>query len=56
MKVENSDVELIKKAVELSMTKYCGVSAMLSKAVGINYTLQVNDQEIASGKAAFENF
>lgn len=53
VKAENPDNELIKKAVELSMTKYCGVSAMLSKAVNINYVLLVNDQEITSGKAAF---
>lgn len=55
VKSNSGDVELIKKAVDLSMTKYCGVSAMLSKAVQIKYILQLNGDEIASGKANFEN-
>lgn len=55
VQAENADMELLKKAVELSMTKYCGVSAMLSKAVNITYTLQLNDQEICSGIAKFED-
>lgn len=41
------------KAVELSMTKYCGVSAMLSKALPINYSIYLNDVQIASGQAKF---
>lgn len=51
---ESLDPELIKKSVELSMTKYCGVSAMLSKAVPIHYDIYVNQQNIHSGKAQFE--
>ena len=50
---ENLDVELINKAVNLSMTKYCGVSAMLSKAVPIYYSLYLNDSEIGKGQAQF---
>lgn len=53
LKSDSEEIEQIKKAVELSMTKYCGVSAMLSKAVGITYTLQVNQVEVATGKALF---
>lgn len=41
------------KAVELSMTRYCGVSAMLSKACPINYNIILNGQAIGQGKAAF---
>lgn len=55
VKSDTPDTEPIKKAVELSMTKYCGVSAMLTKAVNINYVLFVNDLEIANGKSIFEN-
>lgn len=56
LKAETQDFERIKKAVELSMTKYCGVSAMLSKAVDIRYVVQVNNEEVSSGKAMFETF
>lgn len=55
VKSNSREIELIKKAVDLSMTKYCGVSAMLSKAVTIKYILQLNGNEIASGNANFEN-
>lgn len=54
VKAENTDPELVKKAVDLSMTKYCGVSAMLSKAVDILYVIQMNGQEIGTGKANFD--
>lgn len=40
------DLELVKKAVILSMTKYCGVSAMLSKALPIKYEIVVNTEKI----------
>ena len=36
---ENEDK--VKKAIELSLDKYCGVSAMLRKNSPINYSLQV---------------
>ncbi len=41
------------KAVELSMTRYCGVSAMLSKACPINYKVTLNGQIVGEGKAQF---
>jgi putative redox protein len=44
------------KAIELSLTKYCGVSAMLSKSVPIHYTAQINGEAVGSGQAKFENF
>ncbi|MEY4617156.1 MAG: hypothetical protein RJB66_2116 [Pseudomonadota bacterium] len=45
--------EQARKAVELSMTRYCGVSAMLSKACPILYNIHLNGQIIASGEAKF---
>lgn len=46
-------LEQATKAVELSMTKYCGVSAMLSKACPITYTINLNGSEIGHGTAQF---
>ena len=40
-------------AVELSQTKYCGMSAMLCETVPIEWTLILNGEKIADGKAAF---
>lgn len=44
--------ELI-KAVDLSMTKYCGVSYMISKVCPITYDIFLNDQKVGSGEAKF---
>jgi len=43
---EGSDLNIdkIKKAVELSDTRYCGVSAMLSKAADINAKIYLNGE------------
>lgn len=41
------------EAVELSQTKYCGVSAMLSKAFPIHYRVLLNGDEISTGQASF---
>lgn len=41
------------EAVRLSQTKYCGVSAMLSKALPIQYAVRLNEELIGSGKADF---
>lgn len=54
VKGENLDFELVKKAVVLSMTKYCGVSAMLSNAVPIVYEIFINNESVANGHADFE--
>ncbi len=48
------DNALFQKAVDLSMTKYCGVSAMLSKAVKIHYHVIGNGVAIQTGIAKFE--
>ncbi len=45
--------EILKEAVELSQTKYCGVSAMLSKAFPIEYIVDLNGETIAQGEAKF---
>lgn len=43
------------EAVTLSQTKYCSVSAMVSKAVPIAYTIEVNGREVGTGTARFED-
>ncbi len=47
------DKEKYLEAVRLSQTKYCGVSAMLAKALPIRYRVLLNDHEIGSGEANF---
>lgn len=43
------------EAITLSQTKYCSVSAMLSKAFPIHYTVQLNSENIGGGSAQFQN-
>lgn len=43
-KGKDLDVDKIKKAVNYSRTKYCGVSHMLGKAAKIEYVLNINDE------------
>jgi len=43
---DDLDIEKIKRAVELSMTKYCGVSAMLRKNSPIHYKIFLNQRLI----------
>lgn len=40
-KGKNLDLEKIKKAVDLSQEKYCGVSAMLRKATQLTYEIKL---------------
>jgi len=47
------DKEKVIEAVRLSQTKFCGVSAMVVKAVPIHYKIILNDEEISTGEAAF---
>lgn len=42
------------EAVTLSQTKFCGVSAMVAKAVPIHYSVLVNGENIHHGEAKFE--
>lgn len=41
------------ESIALSQTKYCGVSAMLSKAFPINYVVTLNGEQIGTGKSEF---
>ena len=41
------------KSVESSMTKYCGVSFMISKTCPITYDIELNNEKIFSGEAKF---
>lgn len=41
------------KAVTLSMTKYCGVSAMIVEASPITYEVFVNSEKVGEGRADF---
>lgn len=43
------------EAVNLSQTKYCGVSAMLAKAFQIEFRINLNDKDIYNGIAKFES-
>ena len=42
LKTAKENEEKVKKAIELSLDKYCGVSAMLRKNSNINYSLVIN--------------
>ncbi|WP_028787428.1 OsmC family protein [Terrimonas ferruginea] len=39
--VEPVNADKVKKAIELSLDKYCGVAAMLKKNSGISYKLEI---------------
>ncbi|MDR1055121.1 MAG: OsmC family protein [Prevotellaceae bacterium] len=39
----NNQMDKLKKAIDLSMTKYCGVSAMLAKVGPVSYDIKVSD-------------
>lgn len=41
MKTDKVNEDKVKKAIDLSMEKYCGVSAMLQKNSPIHYTLEI---------------
>lgn len=50
---ENLPADKVKQAVELSQTKYCGVSAMIAKTARIDYEILLNDASVGSGTARF---
>ena len=47
------DTTHLLEAVKLSQTKYCGVTAMVSKAVPVTYTIELNGENVGSGRANF---
>ena len=42
------------EAVTLSQTKFCGVSAMVAKAVPIRYSVHINGANVHQGNAKFD--
>lgn len=46
--------EALTQAAHASLTKFCGVSAMVSKVVPIFYKVLLNGKEVGSGQASFE--
>ena len=46
--------EKLLEAVRLSQTKFCGVSAMLSKAVPMDYSVELNGTVIGTGAPDFK--
>ncbi len=53
--VVTGDVEVAQlvEAVRLSQSKFCSVSAMLSKSFPISYRVELNGAEVGAGKARF---
>ena len=49
------DAEKVLESVRLSQTQYCGVSAMVAKAVPISYTVELNGKNIGTGVAEFKS-
>jgi putative redox protein len=47
------DAAKVLEAIKLSQTKYCGVTAMVSKSVPILYSVELNGESIGSGHADF---
>ena len=43
LKAEESHLDKIRKAIELSLDKYCGVAAMLKKNSDINYAISLTE-------------
>ncbi len=48
------DAGKVLESVALSQTKYCSVSAMVSRAVPISYTVELNGEKIGAGRADFK--
>lgn len=44
IRTEAENKDKVKKAIELSLEKYCGVAAMLGKHSKINYTLEIEPE------------
>ncbi len=46
-------VDKLRQAIELSQTKYCGVSAMIAKSARITYVAELNGERAFEGEARF---
>ena len=49
----NLNKEKVIEAVNLSQTKYCGVTAMITKTAPVHYKILLNGEEIGAGEASF---
>ena len=49
---DHLSVEELERAIHLSLDKYCSVSAMLRKAMPIDWTLEVNGERVREGSEA----
>ncbi len=49
------DPNKVLEAINLSQTKYCAVSAMISRAAAITYNISLNGKQLAEGKSDFQN-
>jgi putative redox protein len=45
-KGEGMDIEKVKKAVRLSLERYCPVHAMLKETVEMSHEIRINDKKI----------
>ncbi|NOT79047.1 MAG: OsmC family protein [Bacteriovoracaceae bacterium] len=48
------DPEIVKSSVIKSMTKYCGVSYMISRVCPVKYKIELNGVALAEGQAKFD--
>ena len=47
------DPAVLRDSISASMTKFCAVSAMISQAAPISYTIELNGAAVGTGEAAF---
>ena len=47
------DQNIFKESIQLSLSKYCSVNAMLSKVVKLSWSAILNSENIGSGEAQF---
>lgn len=47
------DVEIFKTSIQLSLSKYCSVNAMISKVVPISWQAFINQEKVGEGQAHF---
>lgn len=50
---DNLPIEKVIKAVDTSMTKYCGVSYMIGKTSPITFDVELNGEKIFTGESKF---
>lgn len=47
------DAAVLNESIQLSLSKYCSVNAMISKAVPIHWKAYINSQPVGEGQAEF---